>query len=409
MSYTVKHLLQNLPPPVTASPDELVKDALSRMLDKDFSQLPVYDPASKQFYLVTADSILLAFINFGVDVKITNLRVSHALIKVNRVYFEDDDLFDLLHGVRDKGAALIVNENQELTYVVTSYDTTEYFLQWAEDIMHARDIETTLKRYITASFRKADGSIDELERSRLIEELTSSNKKLLRKFDLAVKRYLNHLSSAPLQIDNAALDAAFFTLIQEHFSTQTPSLNSSASLQPNGASSQSTSEASLQPATISTTEKALSQELAVTSSLHEKFSRALHCYHQQTASEKYKINQQWIEDAFNELIDHRWKAPDFNKDLTLDIYIKMLLYAPRWGNYEEIFQLTRAEVDTMLSGVRDTRNKLAHFREEDITVSQRAQLKHCSALLDIHRKQLEELFEKLNEEALSSNGAFAGG
>lgn len=133
MSYLVK-LLKSLQTPVTAEPSDLITDVLERMIEHKYSQLPVVDRASKKFYLITSESIMQAYVDFGVNIKTTKLRVSDALVKVNHLYFEDDDLFVLLQGVRDNGAALIVDENQELRHIVTSYDMAEFFRQWAESL-----------------------------------------------------------------------------------------------------------------------------------------------------------------------------------------------------------------------------------------------------------------------------------
>ena len=55
----------------------------------------------------------------------------------------------------------------------------------------------------------------------------------------------------------------------------------------------------------------------------------------------------------------------------------------------------------MLEGVRDTRNKLAHFREEEITTQQRLQLQTCADWLGELQKPIHTAFE--SSAAISSD------
>jgi len=64
-----------------------------------------------------------------------------------------------------------------------------------------------------------------------------------------------------------------------------------------------------------------------------------------------------------------------------------------------VFGLEQGAVNHMLDGVRDTRNKLAHFREEEITTQQRLQLKRCSEWLGDLEKPVQAAFETSMEEA----------
>ncbi len=71
MSYEVRQLFEDIGKPVTATPDEPIQDALDRMLRYSFSQLPVVkgDGQSRQFYIITHESIILALHNFGRGLK----------------------------------------------------------------------------------------------------------------------------------------------------------------------------------------------------------------------------------------------------------------------------------------------------------------------------------------------------
>jgi CBS domain-containing protein len=203
--------------PVTATVDEPVQDALDRMLHHDFSQLPVVkgNGQQRQFYFITYKSILLALHTFGSKVADSGLRVEDALVKVPSVYRATDDLFELLEVMREMNAALIVDDDQSLTHIVTDYDTTRYFREWAEDIMQVRDVERSLKRIINSSFRKPGGEIDEASRQAAIEEMISANRVLRKKFAAAVKHYTTRQAASAVVLKPEWLDVAFAELLKE--------------------------------------------------------------------------------------------------------------------------------------------------------------------------------------------------
>ena len=217
MPYQVSQLLTAIGAPVTATADEPVQDALDRMLHHDFSQLPVVkgDGQQRQFYFITYKSILLALNTFGSKLADSSLRVEDALVKVPNVYRATDDLFELLVVMREMNAALIVDDNQGLTHIVTNYDTTRYFREWAEDIMQVRDVERSLKRIINSAFRKPDGEIDEVARQTAVEEMTSANRVLRKKFGVAIQKYLSRQAASTVEVKHEWLDLAFAELLKD--------------------------------------------------------------------------------------------------------------------------------------------------------------------------------------------------
>ena len=314
MPYQVSHLIRDLPDPIGAGPDEPIEDALDRMLDKRFSQLPVVkgEGQARQFYFITYESILSALHNFGSTVEESGLRVDDALIRAPIVYRATDDLFELLEGMREMNAAIIVDDNRTLTHIVTTYDTTRYFRQWAEDIMQVRDIEYGLKRILNSAFKKSDGEIDGATRQVAVDEMTSSNKALRKKFGLALGKYL--------------------------------ALQGAADEEPN----------------------------------------------EENADEAFKI-----------IYNRNEQIKDFN-ELTLEQYIQLFLSDICWERCQNAVRLGPDAVRNMLEGVRDTRNKLAHFREEEVTAAKRMQLRRCADWLS-DRERLITL--ALEETASPAEGA----
>jgi CBS domain-containing protein len=306
MPYQVSQILRDLAEPVEADFDEPLEDALDRMLDKKFSQLPVVkgDGQARQFYFITYESILSALHNFGSKIEESGLRVDDALVRTPNVYRATDDLFELLEGMREMNAAIIVDDNRAITNIVTTYDTTRFFRQWAEDIMQVRDIEYGLKRILNCAFKKADGEIDEVARRAAVEDITSSNKSLRTKFGLAVKRYLT-LEGQPDEEPN-----------------------------------------------------------------------------QQNADEAFKI-----------IYNRNEQIKDFT-ELTLEQYIQLFFTDVCWPRCQGAVRLAPDAVRNMLEGVRDTRNKLAHFREEEVTAAKRMQLKRCADWLSDREKLIAAALEQ---------------
>lgn len=108
---------------VTVVPNDLVQTAIEKMLENNFSQLPVIDNEGKLMGMVTSNSILRALKNFGVT--IDKLRVSHAMFKVSKQYRVDDDLSpELLDDLMRNNALLIENQTGKITGIVTIYDAS---------------------------------------------------------------------------------------------------------------------------------------------------------------------------------------------------------------------------------------------------------------------------------------------
>ncbi|NUQ79577.1 MAG: DUF4268 domain-containing protein [Polyangiaceae bacterium] len=178
MPATISDLLQDKAKPVTAKSGEPLKEALARMIEHDYSQLPVVDNDQKPVAMLTADSSTRA-LNFF-EVAPGKLRVLDAMEERIETCMEDDDLLDVLGGLRRSPALLVVDSQKALIGIVTSYDTTEYFRLRAQDIMLVQDVEETVKDYVLAAFRGKEGIFDKAALQAAIEEITPSNETELR-------------------------------------------------------------------------------------------------------------------------------------------------------------------------------------------------------------------------------------
>jgi CBS domain-containing protein len=282
MPFTAQDLIEDRSEPVSATLDNAVVDALELMIENDFSQLPVIDDENHPKGLITSDGILRGLSNFGVTIEKLSVRdVSERA----DTYSLDDNIFDLLEGLRLQPAVLIVDGEDRLVGIVTSYDTTVYFRRRAEDIMLVDDIESHLKDHINAAFTdRRSGELDQEALQAAIDEV--SNAQAYSGVKQAVTRYLKHLDG-------------------------------------------------------------------------------------------HKLKSEWITEACAHLVTTGKELGD----LTLYQYTELLLHKSHWSDYKASFSVDDKAIRKLLDGVRDTRNALAHFRNE-ITRAQREQLRFCLRWLE---------------------------
>ena len=136
------------------------------------------------------------------------IAVSHAAFKT-KTCRPDDDLSELLNGLRDASALPIVDKSGKLVAIVTNYDTAEYYRQRAEDIMLAEDIETTLRDYIESAYKDDEGSVDKDALRKAIEDITPSGTDFKNKFKKALCSYLARSSQIPPPPDQPLIDQMF--------------------------------------------------------------------------------------------------------------------------------------------------------------------------------------------------------
>lgn len=199
MTYRIKEITRGLADPIVAHPNEKLSEALKRMLRLEFSQLPVAKENShggRDYFLITKDSILNTLASFGLSTLDETLKVNSALVSVKK-YHESDELFELIEGIEEHGAVLILDDNEELLHILTTYDTTIYFKKISEDIMRVRDIEHTIKDYILESFKLADGNVNEIELQATIDEILGVESDIRKRFDKALRKFLNVTQKDP--------------------------------------------------------------------------------------------------------------------------------------------------------------------------------------------------------------------
>jgi len=208
MPYTVQNLIEGRSDPVCVNPEDKVRKALSLMIEFDYSQLPVIDTRNRPIGMVTHESINRAISNFGAS--IDELYVSDAIEKA-ATFRPEQDLFELLDRLRDTNANLIVDGEQKLIGIVTSYDSTEYFRRRAEDMMHIEDIETMLKDLVLIPFSTKNGELIQEDLDTAIENITSSSEDLKKNYKKALVDYLS-LQEFDIRLEPASVNKSFIHL-----------------------------------------------------------------------------------------------------------------------------------------------------------------------------------------------------
>jgi len=189
MPFTVNDLIDEAKPVIKTTLKESVPTILRQMIEHNYTQLPVVDDQNRVLGIINHQTILQSLNNFNVP--LGQLRVVDAMIDHVEKFRPDADLFEILDKLEDQGGvALVVDRDQKLQGIVTTYDTTQYFRQRAEDIMLVEDIETTLKDYILLSFNNLETDQDQAALDQLIAAKTDRGKQLKKNFNRALNNYL---------------------------------------------------------------------------------------------------------------------------------------------------------------------------------------------------------------------------
>ena len=207
MPFAVQYLLEGRPEPVFVYQNDPVIKAFRVMVENDFSQLPIVDREKKPKGIITYESILRTINTLKVNMKA--LHVEDALVRTE-TFHPEDDLFDLLDRLKETNAVLIIDNNEVLIGIVTSYDSNEYFRRRSEDIMMLEDVESMLRDLIRAAHsNSASGEVDEKQLSNSISAITNSVEKLRKQYQKALLKYMGLTGNPGYKIHNDYFEDSF--------------------------------------------------------------------------------------------------------------------------------------------------------------------------------------------------------
>lgn len=142
MIYPIERLIKDQAL-VTINEKESVRNALTKMIQNDFSQLPIVRNDGILCGLISEKSITRNLFHLGDKVSILNLnsvdcKETPASISV------ESDVLDVLSLLRQTSSVVIV-DRQKAVGIVTNADLISYFRDYSEGLVLIEDVETTLR------------------------------------------------------------------------------------------------------------------------------------------------------------------------------------------------------------------------------------------------------------------------
>lgn len=211
MPTTVGDILEGKPGPICVHPEEALPNAVGLMLQHDFSQLPVIEDDGVVLGIISSDLILRALSGFKCVLEELNVR--QAMDKAPTLRLEDD-VFELLRRLEDSGAVVVVDRGKVIKGILTNYDTTIFFHDYAESLMLVEDIETALRDHILAAFstKSEEPDVDALDAT-IESVLVGEERELVGRLRQAIQAYISSSSERDSDIDELAFDQAIDRMI----------------------------------------------------------------------------------------------------------------------------------------------------------------------------------------------------
>lgn len=163
MLFGIDELLNGKPAPVTIERTRKVKDAVSIMVQNDFSQLPVVNADGSLVGMVSEQSITRVLSSFGENPNVLELNVDHCQFDVPRVT-KDQSISDVLLLLRDTFAVLVVKNDRPIG-IITNHDMVNFYKEFSEALIDIQDIELTLRGLLLSVFSTEEVQIEAARKS----------------------------------------------------------------------------------------------------------------------------------------------------------------------------------------------------------------------------------------------------
>lgn len=150
MLFPLERLIQGRGMPACIGIESSVRDALTIMIENDFSQLPVVDQDHHLSGMISEQSIARTYYHEKGKVHLLDLQVVNCQTRAVEMRLQDD-VFNALDRLKEVYAIVIV-ENKEPVGILTDYDTTHFFRDLSEDLLRVQDVETTMRERIQDAF-----------------------------------------------------------------------------------------------------------------------------------------------------------------------------------------------------------------------------------------------------------------
>lgn len=147
MLIPIERLLAGKARPFCIHCDQMVRDALVQMVERDYSQLPVVNGDGKLMGMISEQGINRTMYHIGARVSILDYPLFHCLEKAIAVPLETD-AFDVLDWLEKTLTIVVVDEARTPLGILTAYDMTAYFRDISEGLVLVEDVEVMLRQLI---------------------------------------------------------------------------------------------------------------------------------------------------------------------------------------------------------------------------------------------------------------------
>ena len=157
MDYTVESLIKNHPPLITVESKETIKDAMIKMIEHNYSQLPVLDSNGFLAGAVSAQNIARTLSHWSaknsngewlLSDPWLNLTVDHFMIAPAQLNEDESNIFDVMDKLKSAEFVVIVDRVDKLNTVkgiMTASDVNDFFRDFAADLVLVGQIEDQLR------------------------------------------------------------------------------------------------------------------------------------------------------------------------------------------------------------------------------------------------------------------------
>jgi CBS domain-containing protein len=213
MANLVNNFMENLNEPVTVQLSDTFSDALEKMLENDFSQLPIVDDQNKPIGFVTYQSITRTLVYRQTPMEELYVSDVYEEIDKTQVFHGDETLSNMLDRLRDASAIVIVDAQEKLVGIVTASDSTEYLRARSENLLNVQDIESTIKDLLRFIFQQTEDEPDNENVRQAIRNVTQSNLVSKKEYAKALHHYLRIIGNG--EVDQIALAKSYDELFGE--------------------------------------------------------------------------------------------------------------------------------------------------------------------------------------------------
>jgi restriction system protein len=137
MLYPVEESIKNQDL-LCVSSQETVRDAFTKMLEHDYSQLPIVNKEGELTGIISEQSVARSYYHLDEKVSVLDLKVNNC--RENPVTVPiDQDVFDALDFLNQTYA--VVFDGRKPVGIITNFDTTNFFRDVSEGMILVEDIE----------------------------------------------------------------------------------------------------------------------------------------------------------------------------------------------------------------------------------------------------------------------------